>query len=93
VTYGEAFDIAPEDMDAIEKHGWPVAGAEAYPCVLRVKPGMALVTPLKWELELLEGCLRAIPTFLAQRDIRGDISVAIAGSATSFQLQRLDDAE
>jgi hypothetical protein len=92
VTYGEAFDIAPDDVDAIEKHGWPVAGAVAYPCVLRVKPGMALTTPLKWELELLEGCLQAIPIFLGRRAASGDISVAIAGSTTSFQLQRLDDA-
>ena len=64
LTFGEAFDISPEDYDAIEKHGWPVAAEEAYPSVMRVNPGFAIRTPLSWEIDLLEGCLRALPPFL-----------------------------
>ncbi len=55
------------DLDAAEQLGWQVAGPEAYPFVVRISPGMATRPPLVWELELLEGCLRTIPTFLAQQ--------------------------
>ncbi len=64
LTFGEAFDISPVDYDAIQEHDWPVASDEAYPCVMRVNPGLALRTPLAWEIELLESCLRSIPQFL-----------------------------
>jgi hypothetical protein len=67
LMYSEAFDISPFDLDAIEKHGWPVAGPEAYPLVLRINPGPSLRAPLVWELELLESCLRTIPAFLEER--------------------------
>ena len=69
LTFGEAFDISPEDYDAIEKHGWPVAAEEAYPSVMRVNPGFAIRTPLSWEIDLLEGCLRALPSFLENGDL------------------------
>ncbi len=64
MTFGEAFDVAPRDFDAAQKHKWPVAGPEAYPCAIRVNPGFAFRPPLAWELELLEGSLRAIPGLL-----------------------------
>ena len=64
MTFGEAFDVAARDFDAAQKHKWPVAGPEAYPCAIRVNPGFAFRPPLAWELQLLEGCLRAIPGFL-----------------------------
>jgi tetratricopeptide (TPR) repeat protein len=93
VTYGEAFDISPEDLDAAEEHGWSVAGPEAYPCVWRVNPGMALRTPLKWELELLEGCLRAIPDFLRQQVRKAEIPVTISSDPSTIQLERLENDE
>jgi hypothetical protein len=65
VTYGEAFEMPVEDLDAAEKHGWEIAGPEAYPCPIRVNPGGAVRPPLAWELALLEACLRAVPRFLA----------------------------
>jgi tetratricopeptide (TPR) repeat protein len=68
VMYSEAFEIAIRDLDAAEKRGWPVAGPEAYPMILRVNPGMAVRPPLAWELELTEGCLRAIPEFIKRRE-------------------------
>lgn len=64
LTYGEAFELAGKDIDALERHGWPIAGPEAYPTVMRVNPGLAIRVPLKWELELLCGCLECIPKFL-----------------------------
>ena len=68
MTFGEAFDFAPRDFDAAQEYEWPVAGPEAYPYPIRVNPGFALRPPLAWEVELLEGCLRAIPDFL---DVKG----------------------
>ena len=64
VMYGEAFEIPIADLDAAERHGWPVVGPEAYPNPIYVNPGRSMRPPLAWELELLEGCLRAIPQFL-----------------------------
>lgn len=93
VTYGEAFEIAPEDLDEVEKHDWPVAGPEAYPCVLRVNPGMALRTPLKWELELLEGCLRSIPDFLGNRVGKAEVTATVAGDTLTLQLERLEQKD
>jgi hypothetical protein len=80
LMFSEAFEIAVRDLDAAERHGWPVAGPEAYPLVLRVNPGLAMRPPLVWELELLEGCLRAIPEFLAKKNAALVKTVA-AGSA------------
>jgi tetratricopeptide (TPR) repeat protein len=68
IIYSEAFEIAVRDLDAAEQHGWPVAGPEAYPLVLRINPGLAVRPPLAWELELAEGCLRAIPVLLQRPD-------------------------
>jgi hypothetical protein len=67
VMYGEAFDIAIRDLDAAEANGWPIAGPEAHPMIIRLNPGMAMRPPLAWELELAEGCLRAIPSFLKRK--------------------------
>ncbi|HEX5472036.1 MAG TPA: hypothetical protein VFW73_09125 [Lacipirellulaceae bacterium] len=91
VTYGEAFDVAPEDLDEAEKHSWPVAGPEAYPCGLRVNPGMAVRTPLKWELELLEACLRAIPDFLGKRASTNEVATSVSGDLLSLRLERLEE--
>ena len=63
VIFDQKHDLAPADLEAIEKHGWTVAGPEAYPLAIRLNPGRAVRSLLAWELELLEACLRAIPTF------------------------------
>jgi hypothetical protein len=67
LMFSEAFEIPVRDLDATERYGWPVAGPEAYPLVIRINPGRAVRPPLAWELELLEGCLLAIPEFLAEK--------------------------
>jgi hypothetical protein len=91
VTYGEAFDMAAEDFDAAEEHEWTVAGPDAYPCVLRVNPGMAVRTPLKWELDLLEGCLHAIPDFLSRHIDKAEIPVSLSSGPSTFVLERLGE--
>lgn len=48
---GEAFEIPAIGYDWIERNG--------------SIPGMNLRPPLVWELELLTGCLRDVPAFIA----------------------------
>ena len=45
-----------------------MAGPEAYPLVIRINPGHAVRPPLARERELLEGCLLAVPEFLAEKN-------------------------
>jgi len=66
--FSEAFEMPVRDLDATEKYGWPVAGPEAFPLVIHINPGFAIRPPLAWELELLEGCLRAIPDFVTEKN-------------------------
>jgi tetratricopeptide (TPR) repeat protein len=89
LMFGEAFELAPEDVDAAEEHGWTIAGPEAWPFVVRVVPGRIVRAPLKWELELLEGCLRAIPELLRQNVSTTSIGVTVSGEPATFHLDRI----
>ncbi|MBM4458148.1 MAG: hypothetical protein FJ011_10350 [Chloroflexi bacterium] len=51
-------------LDAIETHGWPVAGANAYPLMMKVVPPIQIGAPSAAEMALLAAALRAIPDFL-----------------------------
>ena len=64
VTFGEEWDIPVADLEAAKKHGWQVARPDAYPEVFHKERGLSLRPPLAWELELMEGCLRAVPEFV-----------------------------
>jgi hypothetical protein len=44
-----------------------VARPDAYPEVFHKERGLSLRPPLVWELELMEGCLRAVPDFVNRR--------------------------
>ncbi len=66
VTFDVEADVPPEEVEAIQEHGWELAGPEAYPTVFRKERGLITRPPLSWELELLEGCLRALPAFIAK---------------------------
>ncbi len=91
VMYGEPFEIAIRDLDAAEENGWPVAGPEAYPVILRLNPGMAVRPPLAWELELAEGCLRAIPRFLVRSErTPARMTVPAATSELNLELSWLE---
>jgi hypothetical protein len=85
-TFGEAFEVAPRDFDAAQEHGWPVAGPEAYPSPIRVNPGFAFRPPLAWELELLEGCLRAVPGFVDVEGAEWSGTVPTASGQLSLRL-------
>src|SRR5581483_9087490 len=64
VTFGEEWTIPVADLEAAKKHGWPVARPDAYPEIFHKERGLSLRPPLAWQLELVEGCLRAIPEFV-----------------------------
>lgn len=66
MLYGEAFEVPIDDMLAAEKHHWPLAGPEAYPFILCTEVAMETRHIEPWELQLLEGSVRAIPEFLEQ---------------------------
>jgi len=92
LTYGEAFDMAARDLDAAAEHGWPIAGPEAHPCVMRINPGMALRPPLAWELELLEGSLRAVPEFTDRQAPSASLTVPAVGGELEMRLGWVEDA-
>jgi tetratricopeptide (TPR) repeat protein len=91
VMYGEAFEIPVGDLDAAERHGWPLAGPEAYPNPIYVNPGRSMRPPLAWELELLEGCLRAIPQFLQSGAVSDAIDVPTSRGTLTLQLAQMKE--
>lgn len=66
LIFGECFEIPIADLVAAEEHHWPIAAPEAYPLVLCTEPGMQTRALKSWELQLLEGCARAVPDFVEQ---------------------------
>ncbi len=90
ITYGEEFELAAGDLDAIERHGWPIAAPEAYPHAMRVNPGYAVRPPLAWELESLEACLRALPDFVDRNAEPAIVTVPVAGGAITMTLSLVD---
>jgi hypothetical protein len=67
VIFSEEVDLPLADVQAARRHGWPVARADAWPLVMHKERGLSQRPPLAWELELLEGCLRAVPEFVRRR--------------------------
>jgi tetratricopeptide (TPR) repeat protein len=67
VTFGEAWQVPVADFDAAQRHGWKVARPDAYPEIFHKERGLSVRPPLAWELELMEGCLRAVPEFVKRR--------------------------
>jgi len=66
VTFDDETGISVADLDASRRLGWEVAGPEAYPSIFRKERGLSMRPPLAWELELMEGCLRAVPAFVGR---------------------------
>jgi hypothetical protein len=95
VTFGPEWSITVSDLEAARQHGWPVAQSDAYPDVFHVERGLSLRRPLAWELELVEGCLRAIPEFVNRHSqdegIREEIVVPAAGSQLKLALSWVED--
>jgi hypothetical protein len=67
VIFGEEAEMPMADLQAIEQYGWPIARSDAYPWAFRKEPGMSVGPLAAWQFELLDGCLRAVPDFVAQR--------------------------
>jgi tetratricopeptide (TPR) repeat protein len=67
VTFEEEWGIPVADLEAAKRYGWKVARPDAYPEAMHKDRGMSRRPPLAWELELLEGCLRAVPGFVERR--------------------------
>jgi tetratricopeptide (TPR) repeat protein len=67
VTFGEEWTVPTADLDAARRYGWPVARPDAWPEVIHKERGLSVRPPLAWELELVEGCLRAVPDFVDRR--------------------------
>jgi tetratricopeptide (TPR) repeat protein len=86
ITYGEEFEMAVGDLDAIERYGWPIAAPEAYPHAMRMNPGFAFRPPLAWELEFLEACLRALPDFVDRKAEPTTMTVPVAGGSVAMAL-------
>jgi hypothetical protein len=95
VTFGEEWDIPVADLEAAKKHGWQVARPDAYPEVFHKERGLSMRPPLAWELELVAGCLRAIPAFVTrhQQDdpAREEIMVSVASGQAKFVLSWVVD--
>jgi tetratricopeptide (TPR) repeat protein len=95
VTFEEGTEIPLADQDAERRYGWEVAGPEAHPSVFRKERGMSMRLPLAWELELLEGCLRAIPDFVTRQppdaSARQDMGVPTAWGGLTLSLAWIDE--
>lgn len=90
LMFGEKHEIAIRDLDAQEKHGWPVASPDAYPLVIRVNPGMAVRPLLGWELELMEAALRALPPFIKQGGNQAKTTVPTSAGPLDLELTRIE---
>src|SRR5207237_10017222 len=87
VTFGEEWDIPVADLEAATKHGWQVARPDAYPEVFHKERGLSLRPPLAWELELVEGCLRAVPEFVNRHKQDGPGKEEISPPVSSGHLK------
>jgi hypothetical protein len=93
VTFGEEWDIPVADLEAAKKYGWQVARPDAYPEVFHKERGLSLRPPLAWELELMEGCLRAVPEFVNRHQqgdpAREEMTVPVASGPLKLVLSRV----
>jgi tetratricopeptide (TPR) repeat protein len=89
-SFGEEWDIPVADLDAARHHGWKVARADAWPSIYHKERGLSARPPLTWELELMEGCLRAVPEFVKRRgqedSAREEFTVPVASGELRLTL-------
>lgn len=95
ITFGEAAESTDADLDAIEEYDFEIAAPNAYPSVFRKERGLTMRPPLAWELELMEGCLRAIPDFVNQYPpdelSTHALTVPVASGPLTLTMAWLDD--
>jgi tetratricopeptide (TPR) repeat protein len=82
VTFGEEWNIPVADLEAARRYCWQVARPDAYPSIFHKERGLSMREPLTWELELMEGCLRAVPEFVTRHPqgdpAREEVTVPVA---------------
>lgn len=88
VQFGEEFDLAPRDSDAVVQFGWPIAAPEAYPLLLVVRPGAKLESPSADELQIVTECLEAVAGFIKQPQ---SLPLYTGTNATVTYLGAIDD--
>jgi len=71
LVFEEATVMTFDDLDAMEKYGWPVAGEQAYPLVIKATPPGEWRVPSASEMAWLAAVLRVIPDFVV-RHLRAD---------------------
>jgi hypothetical protein len=90
-------DLPLADVEAARRHGWLVARPDAWPWVIHKERGLSHRPPLAWELELLEGCLRAVPEFVRRRpqdDPAGEeVTVPVASGELKLVLSWVGEEE
>jgi tetratricopeptide (TPR) repeat protein len=88
VTFGEEWDIPVADLDAAKTHGWEIARPDAWPALFHKDRGRSMRSALAWELELMEGCLRAVPDFVDRRrqDDPGREEVTVPAASEELKL-------
>jgi len=64
LVFEEPTAMSFDDLDAIEKYGWPVAGERAYPVTIKTTPpGSHFDIPGTLEMLWLAATLRVLPGF------------------------------
>jgi hypothetical protein len=71
ITFDEPTALAFEDLDALDQHGWEIAGPQAFPVLLKITPPSKVSVPGSGEIALLAAALRAIPDFVVD-ELRAD---------------------
>ncbi len=96
LTFGDESELAPDDLEAIRSHGWPIARPDAYPMLLRVDPMLNVRPPTPAEMRLTEICLRAVPEFVERHPLgdteREPMSVPAFGGEAYVTLSWVDHA-
>jgi hypothetical protein len=77
----EATAMAFDDLDAMEKYGWPVAGERAYPLAIKKPSTGAWGVPSASEIAWLAATLRVIPDFVV-RHLHADRGLPRPAEAT-----------
>jgi hypothetical protein len=71
LCYEDTTYIAPEDLEAIAEHDWPIANQKAYPLINRMgrSSGAGLYPPTKEDLFWLEAALPALNEYFQGQDV------------------------
>jgi hypothetical protein len=67
VVFEDATTMAFDDLDALEKYGWPVAGEKAYPAAFKTVPPGSWGLPSASDLAWLAAAMRVMPDFVTDR--------------------------